>query len=502
MVENEIVAEAFDRATFAAALTRSSYGDESNIATQVKYLARYCEQLGVRTVVREHHYVDRHFLDEYALYYSKNLDPPRSHVSRFHLFRSAITNEELTTTFEQAAATKDPGKLSRSLSHEYCGFVSIRPLPSTPVGRCVLRPLDDRDDRHILATGRYEVHLANLQLEVDGIAFQQQDVAVGACATAALWTALSRVTRVEGMRAPTPAEVSTAAARYTVPVGRTLPALSGLNVPQFCDAIRAAGFAPEFVRADLEPETFVAAIHTYLRSGIPVVLFLTHPKGDHAVAAVGFKLGDRDPDLEGTFPARSARMTGLYVHDDRLGPYARSAIRRHPPTDEFREVLVLEIDDDEPRNPDEDTVDQFVIDCAVVPVYPKLRLPARSLISLADLTARLVGEMVDLHATGTSLSLNAEFYYSRSGSYLTGLGGRIGSGSSPFLRRVALSRWCAIVCWFIDDTPLLEFVYDTTDILRNEYRLGAELLRAVVCLDPRFRREVADIAAALGALSV
>src|SRR5207248_10074997 len=106
--------------------------------------------------------------------------------------------------------------------------------PAVPVGRTVLRRLADDATAHrdIWATPRHKVHIGNLQLSVDGLEFQQQDLAVGACATAAVWTALSRVARHEGMRAPTPAEVSEAAGKHLVPLGRTLPAIAGLVMPQ------------------------------------------------------------------------------------------------------------------------------------------------------------------------------------------------------------------------------------------------------------------------------
>jgi hypothetical protein len=67
-----------------------------------------------------------------------------------------------------------------NIESTYLGFVCVRPLDTVPIGRTVLRRLKNRE---IWATGPYPVHLGNLLLEVDGLAFQQQDVAVGACAT-------------------------------------------------------------------------------------------------------------------------------------------------------------------------------------------------------------------------------------------------------------------------------------------------------------------------------
>ena len=505
MVENRIVAGPFDRVAFARDLTAAAGGktpDKVPFVGQVKYLARYCKRLGAKTVLREDHYVDRHFLDEHVLYYGRSLEPTASHVVRFHVFSRVFSDAEFGDLLEQRAAqtTEAAAKIDQDLSKDYLGFISIRPLPSVPIGRTVLRRLDDGEQRDIWATGSHEVHLANIGLKVEGLAFQQQDLAVGACATAAVWTALSRVTRHEGMRAPTPAEVSQAAGRHVLPNGRTLPAVSGLSVQQLCEAIRSSGFAPEVVHAVERPEYFVVALHTYLLSGIPVVLVLQGSEGQHAVTAVGFKTeGVLSPRLQTSVPVRSARIKKIYIHDDRLGPYARSFLRPLPRTEEFGECLLLAIekerDEETPdgaaAQPDPEDVEDWVLETAIVPVYPKLRLPARSLITLAELCGDLIEDLV---GSENALSLGVEFYYERAGTYLSRLSGRVGPGAADFLRRVALPRWCGIVRWFVGNSPLAEFVYDTTDILRDEQRLGAELIRAIVCLDPRYRLKVARIA--------
>ena len=73
---------------------------------------------------------------------------------------------------------------------------------------------------------------------------------------------------------------------------------------------------------------------------------------------------------------------------------------------------------------------------------------------------------------------------------------RVGAIRAP--GRVCLSRWCAVVRWFLDDQELIEFVYDTTDVVRDVQAQNRELLRAVVCLQPRYAASVATLAAALG----
>ena len=82
------------------------------------------------------------------------------------------------------------------MAGQYLGFMVIKPLPGSPIGRTVLRTFE-RDAprggrREFTAIRRYTVSLAGLSLSVRGLAFQQQDQGVSACATTALWSALQR----------------------------------------------------------------------------------------------------------------------------------------------------------------------------------------------------------------------------------------------------------------------------------------------------------------------
>lgn len=515
IVENAIRCLPFDVGGFARTLSAATGGNETP-HEQLDYLARYCAWLGARTVVVEAHYIDRHFLDEHAFYYAKKFDSPRNAVSRVHIFSREFDDAGLSTMFaERARFKKDrAGLYEAELSDDYLGFISIRPLPTAPLGRTVLRALRAaKQERHISAVQSYPVHLGNLRLTVEGIPFQQQDLAVGACATVAAWTALSQVTKLEGMRAPTPAQVAEGASRHLLTHGRTLPAVSGFNMEQLSEAVRNVGFAPEYIRADVKPEYFVLALHTYLQSGIPVVLSLWRADENggeerHAVTAVGFQTHDEaDSRLETTLPVQSAFMRKLYVHDDGLGPYARAFLSAMPGTrrsddtsgettdaDTARppplpDILLLDVERRRSLEQTDDgwtktgAIEQWVVDCGLAPVYPKLRLSVRCLMklgeSLADALEKIAGTLAP--------ALTVDFRYVRAGSYLGSVGVRRKDELSTFLRQVALPRWCGIVRWCLAGKPLVDFVYDTTDIVRVADVPGRELLRGIVSHDRTYR---------------
>lgn len=495
MAENSFSVEAFSKEGLVRAIAPDRVSHGSPIPDQVEYLGRYCEMLGAKTFVTESHYIDRHYVDEFASYYSRKVTSPSNITQRIHIFSHSFTGEQFEDCFrkgiescegreeaERFLTSIPPGSTAAS---GYLGYIVVRPIITVPVGRTVLaRVPDEGVRRDIWATNRHTVHLGNLSLKVNGLAFQQQDAAVGACATAALWSALTCAARHDGMRAPTPAEISDAAVRNPRASNRTILAANhGLTVDELCEATRAFNFSPE-VFGPTPPEDFASALHTYLLSGIPVVLALQKGNTGHAVTAAGFQLSTSpNPVLEGSTPQRSSRLNKIYIHDDRMGPYAKAFLKT-------RSLTTL-VDSADPSKGTETEYwleleignEVWVIVDAFAPVYPKLRLTPSSLLLLALYTNGLVEEEVGDEAAS---KLTIDFRYERSGDYLARLSGKIKDPvqGAAFVQRVSLSRWCAIIRWYLDEVEFVELVFDTTDVVREAPFEGLELLKALVSLHP------------------
>jgi len=479
---NEVRCRPFEVEDFTRTVREASSAiSEDPEIEQVAYLGRYLERLGARTLVIESHYVDRHFVEEFSLYYARCLTPPSSVCHRLHFFSRDVSDEELDQELRRAAESIElKAEVERALSHDYLGFIVVRPLAHVPVGRTILRPLEDQAERHIFTTTRNTVHLLGLELTLTGLAFQQQDRAVGACATAALWMALSRVARLEGARAPTPAFITEAASRRSLAEGRPLPS-RGLTHGQVMDAIRESGFAPELLRATGNPQAFLAMLHCYLRSGIPVLLIVEEDSWNevHAVTAVGYRVGPPRPELQFE-PIRSMSMyiEQLYVHDDRLGPYARASL-------EVRETeLYLHIERDAGEQEG-----ALLVRFAIVPVYPKLRCSAEDVWPMATRFKELVQDVTEEPQT------SCETFFVRAGDYLDELV-RLRAVHdiqlpekhwSQFMRQAAFSRWICVARWWSEDKrPLADFIYDTTDVVRFPERVDS-LLLGMVAFDERLR---------------
>lgn len=479
---------------------------ETKLPKQVEYLANYCEMLHAQTIVCESQYVDRHYIDEFASYYSRKLSSPSNLTKRVHLFTHRFKKRQLQRWFEQGfKSCEDRIGIERklceppkgtSLEAGYLGYIVVRPIPSVPIGRTILARLPDGPlRRNIWATNSHTVHLGNLTLKVDGLAFQQQDAAVGACATAALWSALTCVARYDGMRAPTPAEITDVAVSNSRGSNRSiLPANHGLTITQLQEATRAFGFSPEPFRPDLM-EHFVSSLQMYLLSGIPVVLSLADGRVGHAVTAVGFQLApEANPILQAEVPLQSARFHKIYLHDDRLGPYARATLKpKSKPINPALKVLAGIDFDEESWLELEIEDERWRVTGAFAPVYPKIRLSHGSFLMLALYMNSAIEKMVGEEAAP---KLQIAFRYERSGSYLGRLSGRIKDlkQGAKFAQRVSLSRWCGIIRWYQGEERFLELIYDATDLVREIPFEGKELLKAIVSLHP----DSQEIARALG----
>ncbi len=68
----------------------------------------------------------------------------------------------------------------KDLQDGYLGFIVVKPLPRTIIGRTCLKTYDSKGGtRHFPIVRRYPVHLFGIPLRVETLAFQEQDQAVG-----------------------------------------------------------------------------------------------------------------------------------------------------------------------------------------------------------------------------------------------------------------------------------------------------------------------------------
>ena len=307
-----------------------------NVYKQLRYVREYVRELGCQSLIIEAHYIDRDHMEDHSVFYSKNLHPYANFCRRIHFFSCSVS--EVKRHLKQLRAVNDSTEFHRQADEfsqqNYIGFSVIKPLAGCPVGRTVLRcfpetiPEADYVRRFDCAC-EYHAHVLGIPLRIRGLAFQQQDVGVSACATTALWSALQRTRALEETGAATPAQITIRASQYALPFGRSMPS-EGLSIEQMCQAIHSFGYAPNLFRADTY-EVARALLYSSMLSGISPVLILESldKSAAHAVAVVGMKLKQpRSTASADLLEDRAATLSGLYLHDDRIGPYLRADLRK------------------------------------------------------------------------------------------------------------------------------------------------------------------------------
>jgi len=465
--------------------------------TQTEYLATYLQALDTSAIVVEEHYIDRHFMEELASYYARCLVQKPNHCARLHFFaelsQGRVVTDQLLDDLMRLACSGSQSDIQRDLQAAYRGFIVVRPLPSVPIGRTALAATTA--DGITATTVRYPVHLLGLELHVESLAFQQQDRAVGACATTACWSALQRLSRHDGGRSSTPSQITEAAVRHFLPAGRPFPS-RGLTIEQISEAFRALEFPPLLFEVGSRPEFFKLRLGCYLRSQIPVVLALRLEDGSgHAVTTTGIKdcnddflwteeLGADGEPSDLVFRVRNCAFKTILVHDDRIGPFVPSRLQIDG------EQLRIELD-----LPGKQTTDATV-DLAIAPLYPKLRTSAQDLFEAAVELLPLVEAL-----SGSKGDVIVEIFFDRAGTYLASL---YDSPIHPariarFQRQITLSRYVGVVRWETPSGLLLDTLWDTTDMGR-ETRQREQLL-AIVCYDEQLSPAIDQLADNEGFLS-
>jgi hypothetical protein len=432
---------------------------------QIGYLAEYLKQLACRTIIVESHYIDRDYIDDVALFYSRSLRGYPNYCRRMHFFTAEL-DANRWRGFVSDANRGRGREAVESLNSSYLGYSVVRPLPGCPIGRTVLRTFSARATeghaRVFSATRAYAAHLCGFELTVRGLAFQQQDQGVSACATTALWCAIHQVAPMEGLKIATPAEITQAASRYFMPGGRALPS-EGLTIEQLCEATRAAGLAPLYVPGT-SYEVDRGQLLAYLDSGFAPVLALRADKGEgHAVCAVGYKVGEVSPQTDDKLHFRdgASALKGIYIHDDRLGPYAAADIL--PLTDRDGQRVRTHLRIRWPQKPDE--FEQSQVAAIIVPVPPKLRLSAARMRALGLSVAEWAG--VTFPEYERVVTLNCRYRSAveyKSSAYEFSL---TDEGVYSLVAETTLSRYVGVIAIDCPAGALFDVLLDTTETSAN-----------------------------------
>ncbi len=437
---------------------------------QLSFVEKHVRELGAKLTVVENRYVDRDYMEEHSVFYSKNLVPYHNWCQRLHFFR--MEGKDLKGEFRRLRGIRDKADFQSECeefsTRHYLGFSVIKPLPGCPVGRTVLRPFPedaspDYQREFKCVCLRNKAHLLGIPLSVTGLPFQQQDLGVSACATTALWSALQRARELEESGTATPAQITLRASQFTLPSGRAMPS-EGLSVDQMCQAVHSFGYAPILFRAE-DFESSRGVLYATVRSGISPVLILEQSKKSlkHAVAVAGIKLRKQhEPDfLIELIDARSNDMAGLYIHDDRFGPYLTTQIEKHG------NRLLLHVPFPPPLKSE-----TWLLSHILIPMHAKIRL------SFGDLRKAAIHVVRSVHSFRANVMNVPETVISwdsriiRAHNYVE----EILLFGEQRVSDLLVERLCAAVCFSrylalvrirADDLDPIDVLLDTTSTERN-----------------------------------
>ena len=338
----------YSRSNLVAEIASICKADPATVDAKLHstFFEEFFNHEGVRTLLVEHPYVDRDYLEDFAFYYSKCFTPPAHSCGRIHVFRSQFDDVQLASALERADAS---WAALAACDEDYLGFIVVKPLPNTPIGRTCLRTYPTSGTgRHFPVLRDYKAHILGHTVSFDTLAFQEQDREVAACATSALWSAFHGTGTKYNHAIPTPVEITRhATERHSSSTNDSLPARSfpasdGLSLEQMADAVRKLGLEPYSVAVS-ERQHLQGELYAYLKCGLPAVLAIQlldvtnvidpsldtpEYKGGHAVTVAGFHLVDGPAMPLGTTGVKfkAARLDKVYCHDDQVGPFSRMVL--------------------------------------------------------------------------------------------------------------------------------------------------------------------------------
>ncbi len=442
----------------------------------VKYFDKYLSKLEVTTVVCEASYIDKDYIEDYSAYYVRAFHDYKRQCCRLHFFSNSFTEEKFTNFLK---GEKIRGLSEKDFTKGYLGFIVVKPLPQTVFGRTCLKTYHEDDTRQYPIIRKYKVNLFGIDLQVDTIAYQEQDKTVAACASSAIWSAFQGTGLLFHHSIPSPVEITKAATKNFPHANRHFPN-EGLTAEQMAQAIRNVQLEPYLVNCKTENyDNLTSTIYAYLKGKIPMIFgfYVLHPNeedeaimdmlGQHAATVTGMSLdGIKKKFQSDNFYLRSSRMTKIYVHDDQVGNFAKMELNGDRVT--MNKISCATLTSSFKGTEKAKAIAKII----VVPLYHKIRIPFNSILK----TILKLDEMIK--DVCNKIKAPADFEWDIFLSEVSDFKRDIRSSSlNGDVKQEILTKdfpkymWRAICC--INDVGKYELIFDATDIEQGKLILTA-----------------------------
>lgn len=317
----------FEKQTLSNLVTQCFGSDFPDILQkpQVSYIFNYLTEMGAVSVLLELNYVDKDYLEDFSRYYVKRFGNAGHQCARMHFFSRPVDHQHINQILKAAAGAE---LLAQELNQAYLGFMVIKPLPKTFIGKTCLKVMSDAHSqsgkKKCRLSREYNVDLFGIQLSVCSIAFQEQDKVVAACASTAIWSALHTLKWRDVKAIHSCSEITVNAINHIDGSSNSFPnkELTNKQILRSLDVEGLRHHTEDLKKQELSEEDFLATVMGHIDSHLPLLVMGSvsevvqgnrlEPYGaGHAVCILGYKV-----DAESV----------VYVHDDRLGPYARAKL--------------------------------------------------------------------------------------------------------------------------------------------------------------------------------
>lgn len=466
---------------------KSKHNSAATVAAKLhsEYFNGYCADIGAQSIVVENRYVDQHFLEDYAAYYVRCFREYDRFCTRIHLFRKRFTRKQFD---DYLSGNEDPSEFAEGLQANYLGFVVIKPLPQTVIGRTCLATYPEEGRRNFLVR-TYKANLFGTTLTVESLAFQEQDRVVAACATNALWSLFQGTGKRFQHIIPSPVEITRAATKQLPIESRVLPN-RGLSAAMMAHAIRHVGLEPDLISVDHEA-VLTGTIYGYLRGRIPMILGIelwdtSKPVavsiGFHAVAVTGYSLGLGAPLPIGEtqFRLRASRVDKIYVHDDQVGAFARMVIDGRKIVcrgEKLGQTAALRSISTSWRGGDGEIGSvRAKPSILLVPLYHKIRIPFQTVHDTILSFDSFIEALKNIDRDICRGRLEWDIYLTTNNEFKEHIhtAGLLSGGYVLDVLTAGLPRFLWRATALLDDQPAIDLIFDATDIEH-----GAFFLRAI-----------------------
>jgi hypothetical protein len=450
-------------------LVRERFGDDfPDIISkrQTEFIYNYLSDLGAETILLESEYVDRDYLEDYARYYVKCFNRYGERCARIHFFKNKFDHSNFIDYLN-----KNDKNAYKDLNQNYLGFMVIKPLPKTFIGKSCLKiyPSFENSDIKKTISIEYSVNLFGIPLKIKSVAFQEQDKVLSACATTAIWSTLHAQDNSDYRKVNSCSEITLSAINHVIESSNSFPN-KGLTNKQILRALDIQGYRNHQIdiKDNSNMDTFFDIIKIHIDSNIPIILGADVYKysdnqliklDGHAVSILGYK--------------DSIEEKAIYIHDDRLGPFAKATLSH------FEKIFPSLLDKGKPlsewcisfQDKGNEPTEIMIPDSVIIATHPKVRISSEYIENTCFFIAEELCDYCKLLIEGENLDLitTPAFSYKIQLTSLSDFRRRIGESTGVVNKAEILTKNMARFLWssvFYDSSnhEVFEVIFDATDI--------------------------------------